>query len=382
MGSHTAWVSASAILVTATCLACGEAASVCPSLGAGIKQPVEVEARATRLTTGGNIDALIVDEAGLYWYDASGAIFSLPRGQSQPVELRPAPAPGELEPGDATEVFSILGFTSDGERLYWGEGFRYAGVDAGGVEGYKPPGRLMSMPKSGGSATVVIELADSTIEPLRVEGTRSIVRLDGVEAGLYKLDLLHQHLERLPAPVPADSGRVVGNHVYWTEPDEKQSRLYRAGFDAAPPELITTIEGNDFEVGPDYILSQEERHIVAPQPVLDQNFVLHDDATGCTQPLPGVGETLSFSRALDAQHVYWYSFNGLAPVSACTDPGCAEPPPAEASMPLLRVNLDTGLLERLDTPGFELLPTSQILGQDAQSLYISTASGLVAVTKP
>jgi hypothetical protein len=109
--------------------------------------------------------------------------------------------------------------------------------------------------------------------------------------------------------------------------------------------LLQSIEGSVFEVGPDYVLWPQESLRTEPE----------------------------FTTALDDDYVYWYSFNALGAV-AITSEGESVTSDAPRT-PLVRVNLEDGALQRLDTPGFSLGQESQILGHDAAQLYVSTARG-------
>lgn len=76
---------------------------------------------------------------------------------------------------------------------------------------------------------------------------------------------------------------------------------------------------------------------------------------------------------MDRRHVYWYSLDGLVGVS----PG--DPP---TPIDLLRVDLQSGRLEQVVSPGFEAVIVDNIAGQNSQDLYVLTRQGLVAVRKP
>lgn len=362
-------------------IACGaDSDGTCQDVSAGTQEPVELAATAVQLTAQGNIQQLLVDEGDLYWYDESGAILKLPRGESRVQVLRPGPGgfTGDLERSSVEYGRTIHGFTSDAETLYWGEANRYTGVDAGAVVGVEPPGRLVSIPKNGGNEQVLLESPDRTWRPVASEGSRILLRSDN---GYSELDTaIGGPAEELSFKGSLESSRVVGRRVYWTEPDQDPPNLFRANLNGGEPELVTPIEGNDFEIGPGYVLWRQESLQTEPELVLRQNFVMLDEAAGCTRALPDLGESISFTTALDDSHAYWYSFNALGAVTAATGPETAPSPSPD--WPLIRVNLGTGLLERLDTPGLTLGYGSQIVGHDAGRLYVSTGIGLFAVDKP
>jgi hypothetical protein len=370
-------------------LACGgDANENCPAFSSGTQTPIEVETAVTRLPGGANIPALIVDDSALYWYDETTAIWRLPRGATQPVELRPAPmqpVTSDTQPSSELMIF-VNGFASDADFLYWGLAYRYVGFDAGFVSGFSPPGALLTISKSGLSPTTLAEFPDRTIAPLAAAEGRVIVRMDGPAAGIYSFEVAGARLQPLPSSAPTETTRVIDGSLYWTEQVQANPRLMRASVDDTEPEVVANLENGDFEVGPGYVLWRQERTHIEPELVLEQNFVKQDEATGCIQPLPGTGETISFTTALDAQHVYWHSYNGLGSISNPT-PADGEaqpnaPRPRLPIQPMIRVNLQTGTLQRLRTPGFAAELGDQIVGQDSEHVYVTTNSGLVAVKKP
>jgi hypothetical protein len=128
------------------------------------------------------------------------------------------------------------------------------------------------------------------------------------------------------------------------------------------------MERNEIDVGPGYVLSRRERFV---EPNLSrqvtQNFVLHDVAEGSERELPGLGETISLTTALDAQHVYWLSY------------------PGEIGNPLLRlvrVDLASGALTVLSTPHHALDPDARIVGQELDTVYVQGGNELLAIDKP
>jgi hypothetical protein len=332
-----------------------------------------------QMTDRGPVELLLVDAGDLYWYDEKGSILKLPRGEPRPLELRAAPGGfvGDSQRASRDSGLSIDGFTSDAEHLYWAEASRYTGPDSGFVVGFSPPSRLLAVAKNGGQAQVLLESMDRTLRPVAVESGRIIVLSND---GFYELARDASQLVPIRANPPVEGSQVVGNQIYWTESGLEEPRLLRARFDQAQPDVVADIEGSDFEVGPGYVLWRQERLRTEPELVLEQNFVLLDESTGCVQALPGSGESISFSTALDDEYIYWYSFNALGSVTDSSAAGLAPTPIPE--MPLIRTSLRTGALERLQTPGFSLSLGDQIVGQDSEQLYVSTSQGLTAIRKP
>jgi hypothetical protein len=106
--------------------------------------------------------------------------------------------------------------------------------------------------------------------------------------------------------------------------------------------------------------------------VLVESLVLLDQATGCVNDLPSLGETISVA-GLDADHVYWKSYNGL---------GSTSPGDVPEVLPFVRVNLRTGAFERLLTPGFDATIFTDYLTEDGDAVYFRVDGGIVAVQKP
>lgn len=377
MGRHTLRM----LYLAPLAIACGaDSKAICPEVVAGTQEAIVLEATAEQLTAQGNIELLIVDEGDLYWYDDSGAILKLPRGASRVQVLRAAPGGFVGDTARRSEEYglTINGFISDADHLYWGEASRYTGLGAGSVEGVEPPGRLLSIPKNGGSEQVLLDSAVQTWRPVGGEASRIILRSEG---GYFQFDTAVGGLPKaLPFDGELDTSRVVGRMLYWTELGQDRQTLFRTGLDEGEPERVAQIEGSDFEVGSGYILWRQESLQTEPELVLRQNLVMLDEATGCERALPDLGESISFTMAVDGNHAYWYSFNAIGGEPASTvGEAPAEPSPA---WPLIRVNLTTGLLERLDVPELSLDYGSQIVGQDSGRVYISTSIGLFAVNKP
>lgn len=161
---------------------------------------------------------------------------------------------------------------------------------------------------------------------------------------------------------------IEGDEVYWSEGEQ----IWRAQLDGSSEEKVADAAGSEFLVVGDYVLWRDERTHFDPL-VLDENYVMLDARTGCIQALPGLGLSISFDSVADGRHVYWYSFNGLGGVS----PG--DPP---IGTPLIRANLETGVLEEVVTPGFEASLTDDLIGQTAARLFLNVAGEIVAIDKP
>jgi hypothetical protein len=314
------------------------------------------------------VDSFIADETGLYWYDGRGAVFARRAADPEVVELAPA-----LDRSSGASFLEfVIGMADDEERLFVGQAFLQTGaIDYFPVPEFQPPGRLLVIPKNGDPARVVVELMDATITPIASDATRVIVHVQGANGGFYQLIRSSLELEPLPLRAPFYSSLRSGDTLYWSN-NEYPPSLLRSRFDDAEPELVASMERNEFDVGPGYALTRQER-LLEPDFVVAQNFVLHDAATGDERPFPGMGETISLETALDARHAYWFSYRGESPVML---------PPTNPLFRLVRVDIESGALTLLNTPGFRLDAGARMIGQTAGHLYIQNAGEILAIEKP
>jgi hypothetical protein len=214
--------------------ACAEADS-CPAISSRTVEPAGVETSAELLASTPGIVQLVVSDGGLYWHDGA-SISALPPGQAsvlyalaQAAAAMPAPFAGEFR--------TITGLLEDADHLYWGESTAYTG---GFVVDYSPPGRLLSMPKTGGPVQVLLELADRAVIPVAVDDARVIVQLSGVAAGYHSFSKLDQTLAPLVTPALYETSRVVGDEIYWTDQGEDSPQLFRSRIDGTERESIAS----------------------------------------------------------------------------------------------------------------------------------------------
>jgi hypothetical protein len=314
------------------------------------------------------VDSFIADDAGVYWYDARGAVFARRAADPEVVELKPPLA----RPAGEGYLEFVIGMADDEERLFVGQAFLQTGVvDFFPVPEFEPPGRLLVIPKRGGPATVVVELEDATITPIASDATRVIVHVLGANGGFYQLIRSSLELERLPLQAPFYSSYRGGDTLYWSNGYEPYS-VFRSRFDDVEPAVFADVERGEIDVGPDYVLTRQER-LLEPSFVIAQNFVLHEAATGEQRALPGLEETISLETALDARHAYWFSYGGAGP---------GELPPSAPPFRLMRVDIESGALTLVNTPGFPLSSGAHLLGQSAGLLYVENAGQILAIEKP
>ena len=354
--------------------ACAQADS-CPAISSRTVEPAVVETSAEVLSSTPGIAQLLVSDGALYWHDGA-AISSLLPGQAQASVLYAlAQETAAAAAPFGSEQRAITGLLADADHLYWSEGSYYTG---GFVLGYSPPGRLLSMPKAGGPVQVLLDLPDRAVTPVAIDDASVIVQTSGAAPGYYRFSKLDQALAPLVTPALYETSRVIGDKVYWTEPGVDNPQLFRSSIEATERESIARIESGDYDVGPGYVLWRHDRLLTEPELLLEQNFVIWRADSGCVQALPGSGESISYATARDGRYVYWHSFNALGSVSQSSE-GVATPLP---EMPLERLDLNNGRLERLEASGFRFIVGDQILGLDGDRLFVATQAGLVAVRTP
>ena len=266
---------------------------------------------------------------------------------------------------------SITALISDGSTLYWGEAGTPLGLEPGPPP---PPGSLYALPKAGGDAVPMLQADDEIRIPLGVSADRIVVNGNGLS--LVATD--GSSREPLGFEVPDIYPRFMDGKLYWTVPwagnneDAYFNNLFRADPLGSAVEEVVRIEGGEFRAGQAFIVWWQERTHFNPL-VLKQNLVVLDERTGCAQPLPGVGLTVSSQAVMDGRHAYWKSYNGLEGVS----PG----DPIEG-VPILRANLRSGALEQVVTEGYAATGTHDTVGQTADAIYVNADGTLVVIDKP
>jgi hypothetical protein len=346
--------------------------SECPMFSAGVKQPVVVESSFERIAGVSEMRyQVVIDASGVYWFDRRGTLYALPReGDGTPIVLREAPS----------EEFEVLGMIGDDEALYWGEATTPPELGPREPGPPPPPGRLYSIPKTGGDATLLLEGSDYLLTPLAAVDDRIVARRSYRDEAFLAVAKDGSESKPIAPDVPAEQAKVIDGRLYWivegedsNDVDGYYQDLWRAKLDGSDEQHIARVEGWDFLAGDGLVLWRQEREHLDPL-ILDQNYVLLDEQTDCVTPLPARGETISFDAVMDGHHVYWYSFNGLEGFSPGDVPGV---------MPLIRVDLRNGKLEQITTPGFKAVLGDNIVGQTDDQLYILVGDGeLVAIDKP
>jgi hypothetical protein len=315
----------------------------------------------------------------VYWCDESGSLF-VERQDERVVELRHVEEPPEKRK-------SVLGLAANSAHVY--VGYAYGGFGDYGTLSYRGPGRLLSISKQDGQATVLLAAEQGWFAPISADDERLIVFAWSQGIGFYQVPLDHPRLEPLPLGTvssrsgsePSDSdalhalwdlfvqGQLVGDQVYWRSFSTPPLGLLRSGFDDAQPELLSDSFPTDvsFSAGPGYILTLQRARDAGYHDI-GLNFVRTDDS-GC-RSVPGPrGEALA-DVALDATHAYWIGTRTAGSNAAI------------GQNTLNRVDLETGAVARLNLPGIMPDYYRSFLAQDDTRLFLSSDGALLSVRKP
>jgi hypothetical protein len=332
----------------------------CPSFAAGVLTPTPIDSTARVIPGASDVQSAIVDDSGLYWMDRAGVIYALRPGASQAEQISAPPA----------APFALTGFVMDDDNLYWGEAVQPLGPVEPGPP--SPPGRLNTVSKAGGLTVELVQSETDVFAPLGVRNGQVVVEVQVGELGIFGVPIVGVQREplRLRDELPSSARVLRGDDIYYLEGGEPPT-LRRAPLDGGPSQPVRAIEGSEFALGPSTILWKKSTTTSDPL-TLVESLVLLDEATGCVSDLPSLGETISIA-GLDADHVYWKSYNGL---------GAFSPGDVPEALPLVRVNLRTGAFERLSTPGFDATVVTDYLTEDESALYFRVDGGIVAVQKP
>ncbi|MET0413906.1 MAG: hypothetical protein ABW217_21530, partial [Polyangiaceae bacterium] len=339
----------------------------CPTFAAGVQEPLNVTTTFEPVPGSANVERAHADEGGVYWIELDGSVRGVLKGTNTTITYSDAPNPPS----------SRLGLMSDSTRLYWTEASAYPG---GPLEPGlpPPPGRLMAVPKTGGTPERLVESETSVLTPVGVTPAGRTFVLSS-ESFLEEVTSAAT-LERVFNVPPLEGGgiQLVDSQVYWSsyDADTEQTVVYAATPGSGAPLRVTEVEGGTyypFVAGRGVVLWTPGETRFDPL-LLVQHFMMLNENTGCVQPLPS--EDLSIGQILlDGRHVYWSSFNAL---------GSGSPPGGLPSGPTwLRVNLATGRFERIVVAGVDGALTTDLIAQDATTLYLHpTNEGLYAVRKP
>jgi hypothetical protein len=328
--------------------------------------------------------SLLPDAGDVYWFNDHGSLFVERQGDGGAVELRPA------DPASGTRYQVGLGLAANADQLFVGYGLRSGpGIDALPSLEFAPPGLLLSISKKDARSEVLLEMPDHLIAPITANAERVIVFvLDFGEdvvnpRGFYQVPLAAPRLEPLAmspasstswfntdmnaAMAPFVNGQLVDDQLYWVS-DDYPRRLLRAGFDDAEPEVLLQVPNDyTFSAGPGYIMTEED--VLLPgYHYGGKDFVVSDD-TGC-RSVRGPRAASVQGTALDAEHVYW---------SGGTPSGF-EPRPGDVQ--LTRVDVESGAVTRLNTPGFTPSSYMSIANHDDTRVFLFNNDTLVSVRKP
>jgi hypothetical protein len=331
--------------------------------GAEAPEPVSVDAEVSVVATdqapfdrvdGELSQQFFTDGSGIYWNDFE-TVFAQRQGEAGFVELLSLSGieRADGEPGTLT----VLNMAAGADQLYVSD------VYLENLVGF-PPSRILSVPKQGGPATVVLESEDSTLWPIAVDGARLIVMVQGEGGASYQqVNLEDPQLEPLPLQAPSSFPRVIGNTMYWLE----EGVVLRSGFDDAQPQQFTRLTDLDFSVGPDYLMtrgaSRAGRSVV-------KTLDVQDGSSNCTV-VPRSAPLNSSAVALAPRHIYYVTLRNRVPADDLTAYG-----------EIVQLELDTGALTRLNMPGIILDVAVALVAQDAESLYVLNGNTLLAVRKP
>lgn len=332
----------------------------CPLFEGGVKEPSLRETSQVAVPGSENAAQAIADDDGLFWRDDVGAVRGLV--DSEQIELRPA----------VDDLRAAMGMLTDGTALYFAEaGPPWSGPPEEPSDP-PPPGRLYSVPKTGGTVELLLELDDAILTPLAVTERGVVIQSD--ERLYVVADEAVELLEHIP-PIPTSYDlQVSDGRAYWSnwssvrEPTE----LFAVDLDGGEPEVVTEINGT-FTVGHGRVVWKTETVVEEPLVLVNELFMLDLD-TGCVTELPSRGESMG-TPVLDANHLYWKSYNGL------DDGGedvCSTP------LPLIRASLTSGALEELQVDGFDVTLCTDFMAHDEDTLFMRTwpAQSLVAIDKP
>jgi hypothetical protein len=236
----------------------------------------------------------------------------------------------------------VMSLVAGADHLYAGEA---DAVDAVESLGGAPPSRLLSIPKRGGPATVLVESESELLVPLAVDAERLLVMGHGPDATLlsYQVSLANPELVPFPPELVREafgSGGGAADDVFGNWQARRRGQY-------------------EFSVCPGYFLARHTDGI--------NTLFMLDAASGNERTFSRIG-TFIGTPACDERHVYFYSSGGLQ--------GIVEQPQ------LVRVDVESGQLTLLVSPDLILQSNFSILGGDAENIYANNGDTVLAIRKP
>jgi hypothetical protein len=332
-------------------------AQVCPYFDGGTQTPSDVTTNVDAIPVDENFFDAFADEDGLYLFQIDGSIRVVKQGETEQTELVPA----QVAVGSAL-LFN--GAFAVGDTLFWSA---YQGSDPTTT-------KVLSVSKLDGQVQQIAHLDDDEYRLVSVLQGATIVKNDYDE--VFAID--DQGTRRQLDQIQGNTGYLglVGDELYYSTWQAHGVKLFSATLPDGASSQRAALEGSfsyDFLVNEKYGLWRTTEVIRAPATEVDR-FVLVDLASGCVTELPGVDSSVNDPR-LDAHHVYWSSYNRLHE---------GQGPYAARAMDLLRVNLDTGVLERLVAPDYALTDSDVFVAESNTTIYLNRRDEgvILAITKP
>jgi hypothetical protein len=145
-----------------------------------------------------------------------------------------------------------------------------------------------------------------------------------------------------------------------------------SGFDDAEPRQVAGLTGDDFSVGPGYVMA---RRPGSERTFIDTVAQQDGHARSCTQ-VPSSAPLSFFNELAAPLHIYYFTLGNWVPEN---DNDLAD---LWAHTELAQLELATGALTLINLPGITVQPYIIIVGQDAESLYVRNGDALLAIQKP
>jgi hypothetical protein len=292
---------------------------------------------------GGQNPSLLADESGVYWYDVNGSVFAWPRGESEVIELLAGVESVYDSVAAEGPTPVVMSLVAGADHLYAGEADAVDTVDRlGGA----PPSRLLSIPKRGGPATVLVESERELLVPLAVDAERLLVVGHGPDATqlYHQVSLANPELLPFPPELVREASGSSGGAADDVFRDWQARRR----------------EQYDFSVCPGYFLARHAGDSI-------HSLFMLDAASGNERTFSRIGARIG-TPVCDERHVYFYSTGGFQ--------GIVEQPQ------IVRVDVESGQLTRLVSPDLILQNNFSILGQDAENVYANNGDTVLAIRKP
>lgn len=303
-------------------------------------------------------------DGGAAFFAADGRLMILRAGRDEPETLR--------LPASTLGTRHIMSLAAHGQTIYWSSATPPPPATLPGADPPTPPSTIERM-NADGSNYVLLAASDEQVYDALSADDENLYFTDGSERGLQVLANGGGEPELRSEEFQGSDIARSQNHVYWTRFGE----LKRADIETGEVETLLTAEQEPLLLDAQSVFANDDAIVlVIPDPKADegtpdQTMARFDPDDGCLIAFDLPDNGITSQLLLQGDYVFWKGFRH----------GPLSPDDNDNSARLWRTDVATGETVQLDTAGLEVTITVDVLGQDADNIYMTRGTDLLRVSK-